>query len=102
VNRKRGSLPKEELLQMQCEYFRQMLNSGSPPLAVGNRCAEETAGMDRLLARKYAIKAKGEAAIFRRSAPGRSGTVDDKTECGQLRTYGEGVDSSHSMVLLTL
>jgi len=47
-----------------------MLNSGSLPLTVGNRCAEETAGMDKLLARKYAIKAKGEDAIFRPSAPG--------------------------------
>jgi hypothetical protein len=47
-----------------------MLNAGSLPLAVGNRCAEETAGMDKLLARKYAIKAKGEDAIFRPSTPG--------------------------------
>jgi hypothetical protein len=30
---------------MHCEYFRQMLNSGSVPVAVKNRCAEETAGM---------------------------------------------------------
>jgi hypothetical protein len=44
-----------------------MLNAGSLPLAVGNRCAEETAGMDKLLARKYAIKAKGEDADRRDS-----------------------------------
>jgi hypothetical protein len=44
-----------------------MLNAGSLPLAVGNRCAEETAGMDKLLAHKYAIKAKGEDADRRDS-----------------------------------
>lgn len=62
------SLPKEELLRMRCQYLDQMLDPGLNigtrwGLAVANRCATETGRMDRILARKYALKNTGDPAI---------------------------------------
>lgn len=47
------SMPKEELLQMRCDYERQFL-------AGYMRCSDEVSRMDRVIARKYQLKNKGD------------------------------------------
>ena len=62
------SMPKEELLRLRCEYNQQMLDpnllqAGKWGLNVANRCADESARMDRIIARKYQLKNKGDDSV---------------------------------------
>jgi hypothetical protein len=47
------SMPKEQLLQMRCEYVVRGYKLGS------NSCSEETIRMDRIIVRKYDLKGDG-------------------------------------------
>lgn len=62
------SLSKEELLKIRCDYqktaFDPAMLQNRAGLAVANRCASETERMDRILARKYQLKATGDAVYL--------------------------------------
>ncbi len=64
------AMRREELLAMRCQYAREMNNPAyyaarGPGLTIANRCAQEATRMDRILARKYAVKATDQDAAQR-------------------------------------
>jgi hypothetical protein len=61
------AMPKEDLLRMRCDYHHTMIapemyQAGSYGLAVTRRCSTEITRMDRILGRKYDLKA-GDPAL---------------------------------------
>jgi hypothetical protein len=61
------SLPREELLQIHCQYrddMQKFAASGSTAnMNLANKCAEELNRSERILARKYGLKSTGDARI---------------------------------------